>query len=167
MNVYGLVLYAHSYLRWLVLLLLVLVMVRAFVGAANGNAWGERDERLHAISVAMVDLQFTLGFLLYAFLSPWVRTFFADVGAGMKDSVLRFYGLEHIVAMLVAVALIHIGRVRSKRAGTSKLRQRRVAVSTLIALLIMLATIPWPGMRYGRQLLRGVGQTHHGLEAHG
>ena len=158
MNVYGWVLFAHSYLRWFILVAMLLLLVRAFVGAARGSRWNEADERLHVINLSLLDLQFTLGLLLYAFLSPWVRTFFADVGAAMKDSVLRFYGVEHILTMLLAVALMHISRARSKRSTHPKQRYRRVAVSTLIALVLILVSIPWPGRRYGRPLLRGVSQ---------
>ena len=159
MNVYGWVLFAHSYLRWFVLVAMLLLLVRAFAGAARGSRWSEADERLHVINLSLLDLQFVLGLLLYAFLSPWVRTFYADVGAAMKDSVLRFYGLEHVFTMLIVVALMHISRVRSKRATHAKQRYRRVAVSTSIALVLILVSIPWPGRRYGRPLLRGVSQS--------
>ena len=66
--------------------------------------------------VGVVDLQFTLGAWLYLFASPLSHAFFADFGAGMRQPLLRFFGLEHALGMLIAVALIHIGRTRSKRA---------------------------------------------------
>ena len=163
MNVYGLLLFAHSYLRWFVLVAMLLLLVRAFAGAARGSRWNEADERLHVINLSLLDLQFTLGLLLYVFLSPWVRTFYADMSVGMKDSVLRFYGLEHVFTMVVSVALMHISRVRSKRASHPKQRYRRVAVSTLIALVLILVSIPWPGRRYGRPLLRGVSHLQQSL----
>ena len=158
MNVYGWVLFAHSYLRWFILVAMLLLLVRSAVGAARGSSWNEADERLHVINLSLLDLQFLLGLLLYVFLSPWVRTFYADVGAAMKDSVLRFYGLEHVFTMLLVLALMHISRVRSKRATHPKQRYLRVAVSTSIALVLILVSIPWPGRRYGRPLLRGISQ---------
>lgn len=164
MNVYGWVLFAHSYLRWFVLVAMLLLLVRAFIGVARGDAWSDGDERVHAVTLSLLNLQFVLGLLLYAFLSPWVRTFFADVGAAMKDPVLRFYGVEHIVMALIAIALMHISRARSRRSTNPKQRYRRVAVSTLIALVLILISIPWPNRRYGRPLLRGI--SHAQVSAH-
>jgi hypothetical protein len=44
-------------------------------------------------------------------------------------------------------------RVRSKRAA-GPLRHRRVFISTLVALALILIAIPWPFLPYGRPLLR-------------
>jgi cation transport ATPase len=92
--------------------------------------------------------------MLYIFLSPMASAFFSDVGNAMKEPALRFFGVEHIAGMIVAITILHIGRARSKKAGTPRLRHRRVWVSTLIALTVIAASIPWPFLRYGRPLLR-------------
>src|SRR5262249_9176043 len=94
-----------------------------------------------------------LGLTLYAFLSPFSHAFFADAALGMKQPALRFFGVEHIFAMLTAVVVVHIGRRRSRKAE-GRLRHRRVFVTTLAALLVILASIPWPFLRYGRPLAR-------------
>ncbi len=151
---YTLPLFAHSYLRWLVLALALIVLGRALAGFAQARDWARGDERLHAAFVGVVDLQFTLGVWLYLVSSPISHAFFADVGGSMKQTLLRFFGLEHPVGMLLAVALVHIGRTRSKRAPTPKLRHRRVWTFTLAAVLVMAASIPWPFMPAARPLFR-------------
>jgi hypothetical protein len=156
MTVYALTLWIHSYLRWLIVLVVLLLLVRSAIGWARSADWGEPDERLHAIFIALLDTQFTLGIVLYLFLSPISAAFFAQPGIGMKEPVLRFFGMEHPLAMILAVSIAHVGRARSKKALTPQLRQRRVCTSTLVVLLLIAVSIPWPFLRHGRPLLRGV-----------
>jgi hypothetical protein len=153
-NAYGLVLFIHSYLRWAVLGLCLVVIVRAFAGWMRSREWQALDERLHVALVASVDLQFLIGLILYVFLSPIVQAFFMAPGPAMKDATLRFFGMEHIATMLIATALIHISRARSKKASTARLRQRRVWTLTLAGLLLMLISVPWPFLDIGRPWFR-------------
>jgi hypothetical protein len=152
--VYLLTLLTHSYLRWLVVALLLTVSARGARGWLRCNAWSTPDERWHAALVGAVDLQFTLGLILYSVLSPYRGAFFANARVAMHDPVLRFFGIEHAFGMIVAVALVHVGRSASKRAPTARVRQRRSCLWTLSALLVVAVSIPWPGRRYGRPLLR-------------
>ncbi|MBK7295511.1 MAG: hypothetical protein IPI91_02080 [Flavobacteriales bacterium] len=62
------------------------------------------------------------------------------------SDMLRFWKMEHIGTMIVAVALITIGRVLSKKTNTESSKQLRIAVFYLIGLLLMFAMIPWPFM---------------------
>ena len=155
MSAYGLILFIHSYLRWIALGLAVVVIGRAFAGWRRSREWQRTDEKLHIALVASVDVQFLLGLILYIFLSPITQAFFMGPGPAMKDPVLRFFGVEHITTMLVAIALVHISRTRSKKASTAQLRQRRVWTMTLAALVLMLLSVPWPFLDIGRPLVRG------------
>jgi hypothetical protein len=56
--------------------------------------------------------------------------------------------------MLIAIAVLHAGRARSKRVLDVRLRQRVVFVSTVTALVLFLVSTPWPFLPYGRPLLR-------------
>ena len=156
MSAYPLTLWIHSWLRWAIVVLLLIVLMRSALGWARARAWLELDERLHRLLVACLDMQFTLGLLLYVFLSPFTKLFFGQPAASMKDPVLRFFGVEHVFAMVLAITAVHVGRVRSKKAPTPQLRQRRVCLSTVFALLLIGLSIPWPFMRYGRPLLRSL-----------
>jgi hypothetical protein len=154
MNAYLFVLYVHSYLRWGVLVLAAIVCSISASGWVRRGEWTRANERLHVAFVAAIDLQFTLGALLYLWLSPYVRAFYGAPGSAMKEATLRFFGVEHVFSMLIAVSIIHIVRVRSKRVATGALRHRRVLLGTLAALTLILIAIPWPFLPYGRPLLR-------------
>ena len=156
MTVYEMTLFAHSSLRWVVVLTSLFLCIRSFLAWRSKRNWEQADERLHVIAIASFDAQLTLGLLLYVFLSPLSWAFFADLPNTLKDPILRFFGMEHTIAMFVATAVIHLGRVRSRRAATTNLRHRYVWMTTLFALVIIAAALPWPGLRHGRPFLRGL-----------
>jgi hypothetical protein len=138
-----------------VLALCLVVGGRAFVGWRTARSWTVRDEKLQRAFIAALDLQFTVGLVLYVFLSPFSRVFFHDVAFAMKDSGVRFFGLEHVLGMLLAVSLVHAGRTRSMKTRTAAHRHRMVWGTTFLSLLVMCGSIPWPFLRFGRPLLRG------------
>ena len=70
------------------------------------------------------------------------------MGEVMKNPVARFFAVEHITMMLIAIVLIHIGRARSKKALTDLAKHKAAFWFYLIALLLILAGIPWP-FRHG------------------
>lgn len=150
---YPSVLLLHSWTRWVVLALLVIVVVRAWQGRTGFGAWLPLDERLHTALVGVVDAQFLIGVLLYA-ASPFTSAFLGDLGTNIRNRELRFVGLEHVLVMLVAVAFVHIGRARSKAVTDERLRFRRVFAWTLAALILVLASIPWPFFPVARPLFR-------------
>ena len=151
---YSLALFVHSYLRYLVLAAGLVVIVRSARGVAGRTPFTAADGRAQVAFLAVLDLQLTLGLVLYAGLSPITRAFFADPKAGMHDHTLRFFGVEHLIAMVLAVAAAHVARARSKRAPTDELKHRRALVPMVLWLLLVLVAIPWPGLPYGRALFR-------------
>lgn len=150
---YGMVLLGHSWLRWVVLTVGLVLLVVAWRGWRSGSAWADGAERLRRAFLGVLDLQLLLGVVLYAALSPLPRAGWANAGAMFADSVLRFYTVEHMFGMTVAVAVAHIGVLRAKRAeGVAQ--YRTMLVTLALWLLITLVSIPWPFMAYGRQLFR-------------
>ena len=150
---YAVVLLIHSYLRWVVILTGLLAFGRAVSGTSRRKPWTPADDRAGFWFVTAFDLQMLLGILLYGFLSPVTRQAFGDFGAAMKDPAQRFWAVEHIAGMLSALVLVHVGRVRARK--TDSLRRHRVAAIFFgLALVALLAAIPWPGTPAGRPLLR-------------
>ncbi len=118
---YGLMLALHSLARWAVLLVGVWAVIRAISGWLGRKPWGPDDDRAGSLFAMSVDLQFLLGLLLYLFFSPITRAAFSDFGLAMRTSALRFWAVEHVATMVLAVALVHIGRVRARRRTESRL----------------------------------------------
>jgi hypothetical protein len=150
---YATVLVVHSYLRWLVILAGLMAVGRALAGTFGRKPWTPADDRAGFWFVTALDLQVLLGVLMYVFLSPFTHQAFGDFGAAMKNAALRFWAVEHISGMLIGLALVHVGRVRTRK--TDSLRRHKVAAIFFgLALAIILGSIPWPGSPAGRPLLR-------------
>ena len=155
-GMYSPLLFLHSWLRWVVLLTGIFAVVKA-VGGMNGKrAWAPADARAGLFFIISCDLQLLIGLALYLVFSPTVQAAFGNIGAAMRNPEYRFYVVEHLLGMIVAIALAHVGRTRSKKAATDGARFKSAVIFYGLALLIMLASIPWPGMAGGRPLIRGM-----------
>jgi hypothetical protein len=108
-------LHTHNLFRWLVLIVIVLAVVFAFIGWFKKRDWTKKDNITGLILTIFMDIQFLVGIILYAFVSPLTKAAFSDFGAAMKNSALRFYAVEHILLMIIALVLVHIGRSKSKK----------------------------------------------------
>ncbi len=146
---YSPLLYIHSWLRWVLLALLVVSVVRGL----RGGAFTAADARVRTFTVASADTQMLLGILLYV-VGPMTPRSAAAFGAYMKISALRFFTVEHPFVMVVALGVLHVFSSRSRKADTDALRHRRWAIGAGIALALILAGIPWPGLPYARALFR-------------
>lgn len=151
---YPLMLTLHSILRWLVLILAIVTLVRALLGWVGKKEWTALDDRLGMLFSSGMDVQVLLGFILYIFLSPLTKGALQDFGAAMSSGVLRYWSVEHILLMVVALVLIHAGRATSKAASQATSKHRRAAIFFGLATLAILLAIPWPFLAYGRPLLR-------------
>jgi hypothetical protein len=150
---YSAALILHSWIRWAVILAGLYALARSVLGALRGSQWTPADDRAGFWFVTAIDFQMLLGLILYFFLSPFTVQALHDFGGAMKDPTLRFWAVEHVVGMVIGLALVHIGRVRARK--TDSLRRHRVAAIFFgLALLLIFASIPWPGSVHGRPLLR-------------
>lgn len=136
-------LHAHSGLRWLVLILIVLSIILAFSGWVKKREWSKTDQMSNLLLMVFMDIQFLVGMVLYLFLSPMTKAAFNDFGAAMGNSTLRFYAVEHILMMVIALALVHIGRSRTKKDMAPWKKHRAAAIFYTVSLLVILAAIPW------------------------
>ncbi|NQU52079.1 MAG: cytochrome B [Bacteroidetes bacterium] len=136
-------LHTHNMFRWLVLIALILAVYFASSEWTKKGKWNKKDNVAGLLLVIFIDIQFLIGIILYAFVSPLTQAAFADFGAAMKNSNLRFYAVEHILMMFIALVLVHIGRAKSKRNPIAWKKHRTAAIFYGIALLVILAAIPW------------------------
>lgn len=149
MSAFDVTLVLHNVLRWIVLVAGVLAAGRAIIGWRSDGAWTQLDNRLGLLFTISFDIQVLLGIVMYFFLSPITTSGLSDFGAAMGSSEVRFYLVEHSVVMLLALGLAHAGRAAAKGAHAESTKHRRVAIFFTIAVILMVAMIPW-----GRPLLR-------------
>jgi len=122
-----------------VLIFLVVAVVNALMKRNSGAKFGKSDKMPALMALMFTHVQIILGFILY-FISNKVS--FHD--GFMKDPSARFYGMEHILMMLIAVVLITIGYSKSKRQTIASKKHTTILIFYGIGLLLILAAIPWP-----------------------
>ena len=153
---YSLLLFLHSWLRWVVVLTGVVAVAHAISGMNSSRPWRDADGKPGLFFMICCDLQLLIGLALYLVFSPTVQAAFGNIAAAMRNPEYRFFVVEHAFGMLIAIVLAHVGRVRSKKANTDAARFKGAAIFYGLALLIILGVIPWPGMPAGRPLIRGL-----------
>jgi hypothetical protein len=94
-------------------------------------------------------LQLVFGLVLY-FISPLVKVGLSNLGEAMKDTLLRFWAVEHITMMFIGITLITVGNISAKKSATDMSKHKKVAIYFLIALVIIFMAIPWPWKEVGR-----------------
>ncbi|HEU5163091.1 MAG TPA: hypothetical protein VFV54_08100 [Thermoanaerobaculia bacterium] len=146
---YDVLLTSHSWLRWAVLIFGVIALVGAIRKHARKDLAPDRSSLGFLISC---DLQLLVGLLLF-FVSPFFSVLTQAPGAAMRDASTRFFAVEHTLGMIVAIALVHVGRVIGKRSASPN-RYRTAAILFAVALLIFAAAIPWPALSNARPLFR-------------
>lgn len=149
---YSVVLYLHSYVRWVVVFAALAAVGLAVSGLLSRRGWGSRDEQVGRLFTSSLDAQVLLGLILYV-VSPLTQALFSNPAASMRDPALRFFSVEHVVGMIIALALAHVGRARARRAS-GRAKFSRAAIFYGLATLALLLSIPWPFYSYGRALFR-------------
>lgn len=138
---YNILLVIHNILRWGVLIAGIYAIIKAAQGVMNKTEFSQTYNRSQLIFVMTCHTQLLLGLILY-FISPAVDAAFKS-GMMMKDSALRFVAVEHIATMIIAIALIQVGRTLSKKA-TNDLSKHKIALRYFaIGMILILSRIPW------------------------
>lgn len=145
-------LFIHSWLRWVLALVLLATFVRSCWGWKKKSPFRSSDNVRKSILVGLAHLQLLLGLILYFGLSPLVQSALQDPQASMGMPVLRYWMLEHVMLMLVAVAAIQIGSVAVRKTNLPVRKHKRLAIWSGIAIVLILAGMPWPNRQYGRPL---------------
>jgi hypothetical protein len=142
-DMYSFLLHLHSILRWVVLLLLLFAIFNSLV--AGDRPFIRTDARTGSILVGFADLMLLIGLALWYF-GPWGYKVIESMGmsAVMKDPYTRFFAIEHTTGMLLAIILLHIGKVQGRKAIGDKAKHKRTLLFYVLALLIILISIPWP-----------------------
>jgi hypothetical protein len=143
MSGYSITLFLHSWVRWIILILGLVVLIKAYSGWLGKKPYTKGDNGMSAGWVGFMHLNLLLGLLLYFIFSPYVQQAFNDFGAAMKDASLRFWAVEHIAVNILAVAVAQIGRIKAKKATTDWQKHKITAIWFTISMVLILSRIPW------------------------
>ncbi len=93
-------------------------------------------------AVKILQIQFCIGIVLYC-ISPIVRFFIANFKEAVHMREIRFFGMEHITMMVLAVGVISIGAEKVSKAADDRTKFRIMALWFGIGLFLILISIPW------------------------
>lgn len=128
--------HAHSGLRWVAIILLLLAIVNAF----TSKTFEKKHKMINLFTMITLHTQLIIGLIQYFITSGKVKFF----DGWMKEAAFRFYGMEHLLGMLIAIVLITVGYSKSKRGATDAEKFKSIKVFYLIGFILILASIPWP-----------------------
>ena len=138
-------LHLHNLLRWIILILLLLSIYRAFIGWKNKKTFSHADRKVWLFTLIAAHITLVLG--LYQWL--WGRYGMLKVSLQpgesiMKNKFYRFFWVEHPTFMILAIIMITLGYGMAKKNIPDEVKYRRALWLFIVALLFILVAIPWP-----------------------
>lgn len=129
---------AHSGLRYIVLALLVIAIFNA-IANLKSDKYEKKDKMINLFAMVFIHIQLLLGLVLY-FMSPKVQF----VKEMMSEPTLRFYTMEHVLLMVVAIVFITLGRKKAEKLPEPAKRHKMILRYYGLGLIIIFIAIPWP-----------------------
>jgi hypothetical protein len=136
----------HNLLRWVILILLVWSLFRAYTGWKSGSVFQQGDRKIWLITMIVSHLTGLLGIyqVLWGRIGWFKHPALAEGETVMSNKGLRFFLVEHPILMLLAIVFITMGYRLSKKPFTDKMKYTKATIYFLIALVAILVAIPWP-----------------------
>jgi hypothetical protein len=141
-RMYTAILATHTIVRWLVLAAGAWAVFRSWRGWRARAVWESADAGAVKLYVNALSLQFVAGIVLYA-VSPLIRGAMGDMGAAMRTPSVRYFVVEHVAVMLIAIALGHIGAAKIKRATSDSARFQTATIWMGISWAAAAGFVPW------------------------
>ena len=137
--------FLHSLLRWIILILLVLSIWKAYSGWQGKKNLTEGDKKLWLFTMIATHTTLLIGlYLLFLGRFGIINTTLPPGTSIMKDKFFRFFWIEHPFGMIVATILITLARGMVKKPVADATKYKKAFWFFLVALLFILATVPWP-----------------------
>lgn len=137
------IIYLHSIVRYFILLFALLSTILAVVSVLGKKDFRKNLRTSSLLLMIFCDLQLLLGLSLYYM--RVIATGMFNGGDVMTDPGKRFWAVEHSFGMLIAIILVHMGYNFVKRTQNTEKMQKRVFWCVFVALVILVAMIPWEG----------------------
>ena len=132
----------HSFLRWALLLLMVVSIVKAAMSLSGKNPYTPNDRKRTLFTMIAAHLQLVIGVVLYV--SKGWSSQFSNMAVAMKNTFIRYWTVEHLSMMIIAIVFITIGNIRSKKMDTDAGKYKQILIWFGLALLVIIAAMPWP-----------------------
>ncbi len=133
MDLYGILKSAHSGWRYVVFLLLVVAVIQALAGWFGKKTYTEGNRKLNVFTLISAHIQLVFGLILY-FLSPLTKM-------ASSEAIGRYWKMEHISIMILAIVLITVGNAKSKKVTDAVAKHKNIAIFFGLALVFIVVAI--------------------------
>jgi len=118
----------------------ILATINSIIGMMTKKEFGAKDFRIALFALIVTHIQLLIGIVLFV-----VANNFGEIEMGeiMKNASLRLRNVEHPLLMVIAITLLTIGYSKHKNKRTSSAKFKTLAIPYTLALVAMLAMIPW------------------------
>jgi hypothetical protein len=143
-------LHLHSTLRWVALILLILLLIRSWAGRNGNRTWNDGDRKLALFLLISSHLQLAIG-LYQWFTGPWGLPDLQANGMAvtMKNSISRFFAVEHSIGMIIAIILVTVAYSFSKKNISDTEKYSKLFLYYAIVLFLIIILVPWPFREVG------------------
>lgn len=138
-------LHLHNLLRWVILILLVISIVKAYSGWQQKKTFSSSDKRIWLFTLISAHITLLIG--LFQWLWGRYGILKIDLPEGesiMKNKFFRFFWVEHPTFMILAIVMITLGYGMAKKPVPDTVKFKRAFWFFVIALLMILVAVPWP-----------------------
>ena len=139
---YSTIQFVHSMWAYLLLAVLVITTINSLAKFFGKKEYGAKDMRLALFTLITMHLQLLIGLVLF-FVSPNGLNAITANGMGGLSSAARKLAVEHPTLMIIAVVLVTIGYSKHKKQRLSTPKFKKLAIFYTLALIAVLAMIPW------------------------
>ena len=126
-------LHLHNVLRWVILITLILSIYKLYT----------KQDALKTSKILLISSHTTLLIGLYQYFTGAVGIKMIQamgMAETMKNAATRFWAVEHIFSMILAITFITIGHIGYKKSQNAS----RAKVLYVVALLLIVLAMPWP-----------------------
>jgi hypothetical protein len=134
----------HSFMAFVVLLMLLLTIANALVGWLQNKAYYtlEKDLRLGRLTLIMLYLQLAVGLYLFYLYPNGMKAIEEHGMEGLNPSI-RLLAVEHPLINVVALGVLTLGWFIHSRFMDAKRKFKTIAIFYSLGLLLILSKIPW------------------------
>ncbi len=148
-------LHLHNFMRWVILILLLVSIAKAFTGWQSKKAFQPGDKKIWLFTMIAGHVTLLIGLYQWLFGRYGLITFSLPEGTRlMKDKFFRFYSVEHPTTMILAIVFRTLAHGTAKKALPDQVKYKKAFWFFVVALVLILAGVPWPGREIvGRPLM--------------
>jgi len=131
----------HSNFRWIVLIALLSTLLYTYSKTKSEQNFSNFDKNLIKLNLFIAIIQLILGIVLYT-QSGIVEYFYSHYPETVKMREIRFFGMEHVLMMPIALSIFVSGGFKGKRINGIK-GYKIWYKRTWWAFILILLSIPW------------------------